>query len=43
MAKGRHEKALQTSAKAHAQGNEEDEVVQIEFGNSRDYQTGTRI
>jgi MFS family permease len=31
IAKGKHEKALQTLAKAHAQGNEEDEVVQIEY------------
>lgn len=31
IAKGKHEKALNILAKAHAQGNEEDEVVQIEY------------
>jgi len=30
-AKGKHEKALNILAKAHAQGNQEDEVVQIEY------------
>lgn len=31
IAKGKHEKALNILAKAHAQGNEEDEVVRIEY------------
>jgi sugar porter (SP) family MFS transporter len=31
IAKGKHEKALNVLAKAHAQGNTEDEVVQIEY------------
>jgi len=31
IAKGKHEKALQILAKCHAQGNVEDEVVQIEY------------